>query len=79
VSSLVAAESAASATPGGGAGRRSYGRYAGLKVLGSIGSLGFMLVVNFFLFRVLPGDPARTLGRGRFTTEEQMQAFRETY
>jgi len=80
VSSLVAAESAASATPRGrGGGRRGYGRYAGLKVLGALGSLGFMLVVNFFLFRVLPGDPARTLGRGRFTTEEQMQAFRETY
>ena len=27
-----------------------------------------MLVVNFFLFRVLPGDPARTLGRGRLST-----------
>lgn len=79
MSSLVAAESAASATPGPGGGRRGYGRYAGLKVLGALGSLGFMLVVNFFLFRVLPGDPARTLGRGRFTTEEQMQAFRETY
>ncbi len=38
-----------------------------------------MLVVNFFLFRVLPGDPAMTLGRGRFTTPEQLDAFRETY
>ena len=32
--------------------------------------------VNFFLFRVLPGDPARTLGRGRFRTEEQLEEFR---
>ena len=38
-----------------------------------------MLVVSFFLFRVLPGDPARTLGRGRFTTEEQLEQFRATY
>ena len=38
-----------------------------------------MLVVNFFLFRVLPGDPARTLGRGRFTTGEQLAAFNRTY
>ena len=43
--------------------RSGYGRYAGSKVLGALGSLMFMLVVNFFLFRVLPGDPARTLGR----------------
>ena len=59
--------------------RRSYGRYASGKVLGALGSLGFMLVVNFFLFRVLPGDPARTLGRGRFSTSEQLAAFNETY
>jgi peptide/nickel transport system permease protein len=38
-----------------------------------------MLLVSFFLFRVLPGDPARTLGRGRFTTEEQLAAFNRTY
>ena len=38
-----------------------------------------MLVLNFFLFRVLPGDPARTLGRGRFRTEEQLEEFRATY
>ena len=38
-----------------------------------------MLVVNFFLFRVLPGDPARTLGRGRLRTEEQIEEFNETY
>ncbi len=39
----------------------------------------FMLVVNFFLFRVLPGDPARTLGRGRLSTPEQLEEFNETY
>ncbi len=59
--------------------RRSYLRYVGAKVLGSFGSLCFVLVLNFFLFRVLPGDPARTLGRGRFRTEEQLEAFRHTY
>jgi peptide/nickel transport system permease protein len=35
--------------------------------------------VNFFLFRVLPGDPARTLGRGRFTSAEQLDEFNRTY
>ncbi len=59
--------------------RRSYGRYVGGKVLGSLGSLAFVLVLNFFLFRVLPGDPARTLGRGRFRTEEQLAEFSATY
>ena len=59
--------------------RGSYGRYATGKVAGSLASLAFMLVVNFFLFRVLPGDPARTLGRGRFTTPEQLAAFNTTY
>src|SRR4051794_32483574 len=59
--------------------RSSYLRYVGAKVLGSIGSLCFLLVLNFFLFRVLPGDPARTLGRGRFRTAEQLAAFRHTY
>jgi peptide/nickel transport system permease protein len=59
--------------------RRGYASYLGLKVLGSIGSLFFMLVVNFFLFRVLPGDPARTLGRGRLSTPAQVEAFNKTY
>ena len=59
--------------------RRSYARYVGARLLGSAGSLFFVLVVNFFLFRVLPGDPARTLGRGRFRTEEQLETFRRTY
>ena len=38
-----------------------------------------MLVVNFFLFRVLPGDPARALGRGRLVSQEQVEAFNKTY
>ena len=59
--------------------RSSYSRYVLSKVLGAIGSLFFVLVVNFFLFRVLPGDPARTLGRGRFRTAEQLAEFRHTY
>ena len=59
--------------------RRSYGRYIGAKALGALGSLAFVLVLNFFLFRVLPGDPARTLGRGRFRTEEQLEEFRAAY
>jgi peptide/nickel transport system permease protein len=59
--------------------RRSYPRYVGAKLLGALGSLFFVLVVNFFLFRVIPGDPARTLGRGRFRTAEQLEEFKRTY
>ncbi len=59
--------------------RRSYGRYVAGKLVGSAGSLAFVLVLGFFLFRVLPGDPARTLGRGRFRTEAQLEEFRSTY
>lgn len=58
---------------------RGFGRYALGKVGGSLASFCFMLVVNFFLFRVLPGDPSRTLGRGRFSTTEQRESFNETY
>jgi peptide/nickel transport system permease protein len=58
---------------------RGYASYLGLKVLGALGSLMFMLVVNFFLFRVLPGDPAHTLGRGRLTTDAQKAAFNKAY
>jgi peptide/nickel transport system permease protein len=58
---------------------RGYSSYLVRKVLGAIGSLFFMLVVNFFLFRVLPGDPARTLGRGRLTTDAQKEAFIKAY
>jgi peptide/nickel transport system permease protein len=74
---LSATEAAAVAPPAKG--RRTYGRYVLGKILGSIGSLLFMLVVNFFLFRVLPGDPGRTLGRGRFSTPEQLEEFNRTH
>jgi peptide/nickel transport system permease protein len=49
------------------------------RCLGAFGSLAFMLVVSFVLFRVMPGDPARTLGRGRFTSPEQLEEFNRTY
>jgi peptide/nickel transport system permease protein len=38
-----------------------------------------VLVVNFFLFRVLPGDPARTLGRGRFKTRSSSRRSARSY
>ncbi|MFN8195133.1 MAG: ABC transporter permease [Nocardioidaceae bacterium] len=75
----LAATEAAVGTTTTSRGRRSYGRYLLGKVAGSLGSLAFILVVSFFLFRVLPGDPARTLGRGRLSTPEQVAEFNRTH
>ncbi len=59
--------------------RRSYTRYALGKAGGALGSLAFLLVLSFFLFRVLPGDPGRNLGRGRMQSPEDLAAFNEAY
>jgi peptide/nickel transport system permease protein len=59
--------------------RRGFGWYALSKTGGALASLGFVLVVNFFLFRVLPGDPGRNLGRGRMSTPEQLAEFNAAY
>jgi peptide/nickel transport system permease protein len=59
--------------------RKSYGRYVLSKVVGALGSLVFVLIVNFFLFRVLPGDPARTLGRDRLKSAQDLEDFRAEY
>src|SRR3954452_20276781 len=59
--------------------RGTYARYVGAKCLGALGSLFFVIVVNFFLFRVIPGDPARTLARGRFKTPAQLEQIRHQY
>ena len=40
-------------------------RYAVSRVLSSIGTLLFVIVFNFFLFRMLPGDPIALYTRGR--------------
>ena len=42
-------------------------------------SLAFVLVFNFFLFRVLPGDPAKNLTRNRLVPAEQVQVLRESF
>ena len=49
-------------------------RFVGRKVLGALVTLVFVLVFNFFLFRVVENDPVGTLFRGRNLTEEQQRA-----
>jgi len=63
---------------------RSFGltaanRRIGGKLVGAVLSLAFVLVFNFFLFRVLPGDPAKNLTRNRLVPAEQVQALRESF
>ena len=54
-------------------------RRIGAKLLGAVLSLAFVLVFNFFLFRVLPGDPAKNLTRNRLVPAEQVQVLRESF
>jgi len=54
-------------------------RYVATKVLGSAGSLAFVLVFNFFLFRVLPGDPAKVLTRNRYVPADQVANLRRSF
>jgi peptide/nickel transport system permease protein len=49
------------------------------RVLGALATLFFVLVVNFFLFRVISDDPVGKLFRGRNLTDEQIQAKREQF
>ena len=46
-------------------------RFVTGKVLGSIATLAFVVVFNFFLFRVVEGDPVANLFRGRNLTQAQ--------
>ena len=79
VEAIAVAEPSRAALAGGTAGGAGFGwRYVGSKVLGSISTLFFVLVVNFFLFRVIPSDPVRTLARGRATTPAQVAELTKT-
>jgi len=50
-------------------------RYFARKVLQALATLAFVLAFNFFLFRVMPGDPVHILARGSKSklTEQQME------
>jgi peptide/nickel transport system permease protein len=54
-------------------------RRLGARLVGAVLSLAFVLVFNFFLFRVLPGDPAKNLTRNRLVPAEQVQVLRESF
>jgi peptide/nickel transport system permease protein len=49
------------------------------KVLGSLATLLFVICVNFFLFRVVEGDPVASLFRGRNLTVSQRDALTKQF
>lgn len=58
------------------AGRGGLARYAVRRVMTGAGTLAFVLVFNFFLFRLLPGDPVSLYTRGRNVDREQLRELR---
>lgn len=54
-------------------------RFVISRVLGALATFVFVLVVNFFLFRVISDDPVGKLFRGRNLTQAQMNAKREQF
>lgn len=51
-------------------------RYLLGKIGGALMSVGFVVVLGFLLFRVMPGDPVTTINRGRPVTGEQLVQMR---
>ena len=48
-------------------------RFVVTKVAGSLATLAFVLVFNFFLFRVVTDDPVGKMFRGRNLSREQIE------
>ncbi|MDQ2983656.1 MAG: ABC transporter permease [Actinomycetota bacterium] len=55
------------------------GRFLTGKVLGSLATLAFVVVFNFFLFRVVQGDPVATLFRGHKLTQQQRKTLTKEF
>jgi peptide/nickel transport system permease protein len=51
-------------------------RYLALKAGGALTSLALVVVLGFFTFRVLPGDPAITMTRGRNISPDEVERLR---
>ena len=52
-------------------------RYVINRVLAAISTLVFVVLFNFFLFRVMPGDPIGLYTRGRNVDADQIRALRQ--
>nr|WP_119612009.1 ABC transporter permease [Streptomyces acidiscabies] len=56
-----------------------YLRYGAGKVGGAVVSLLAVLVTGFFLFRLIPGDPVKTMTGGRPVSAEQLAQYRREF
>ena len=54
-------------------------RYAARKAGGAAISLAMVVVLGFFAFRILPGDPTRSMTRGRIVSPEQRETIRRPF
>lgn len=54
----------------------SFGRYAARKVGGAVVSLVMVVLLGFFAFRVLPGDPVATMTRGKVMSAQQLATLK---
>ena len=54
-------------------------RFVGAKVAGSLVTLVFVVCFNFFLFRVVEGDPVANLYRGRNLTDHQRETLTKQF
>jgi peptide/nickel transport system permease protein len=59
--------------------RRGRGRFIARKVLGSLLTLAFVLVFNFFLFRIVQKDPIGSLFRGRNVPAATLDNLRSAF
>ncbi len=77
---LEGARAAADERSGPGS-ARSYGlaRSLGVKVLSALVTMAVVLVGNFYLFRVLPADPAKNLTHNSALTAKQLAAINRTF
>ncbi|GAA2461618.1 ABC transporter permease [Streptomyces glaucus] len=57
----------------------AYLRYGAGKAGGAAVSLVAVLVTGFFLFRLIPGDPVKTMTGGRPVSAEQLAAYRREF
>lgn len=55
------------------------GRFVRRKAVGALFTLGFVLVFNFFLFRVVQSDPVATMFRGRNIPAERLEQLRTEF
>ncbi|GAA3856054.1 ABC transporter permease [Streptomyces lacrimifluminis] len=59
--------------------RAAYLRYGAGKLGGAVVSLLAVLVTSFFLFRLIPGDPVKTMTGGRQVSAAQLASYRREF